>query len=79
MIGIVTFTGTIIYLYNGYVDLPLSFLTSLGIILGSYLGSTLMLSIKEEYQRNALVFLLVIVSFSMIYRGINENFIYKLK
>jgi uncharacterized membrane protein YfcA len=70
MIGIVTSVGALIYFYKGYLDLYLSLLTAIGIITGSFLGSSLMINIKEKYQRLALVSLLSIISFLMIYRGI---------
>jgi uncharacterized membrane protein YfcA len=70
MIGIVTSIGTLIYFYERLLDLYLGLLTATGIIIGSFLGSSIMISIKEKHQRLALVGLLSVISFSMIYRGI---------
>ena len=70
MIGIVTGIGTLIYFYERLLDLYLGLLTATGIIIGSFLGSSIMISIKEKHQRLALVGLLSVISFSMIYRGI---------
>jgi uncharacterized membrane protein YfcA len=70
MIGIVTGIGTLIYFYERLLDLYLGLLTATGIIIGSFLGSSIMISIKEKHQRLALVSLLSVISFSMIYRGI---------
>ncbi len=70
MIGIVTGIGTLIYFYERLLDLYLGLLTATGIIIGSFLGSSIMISIKEKHQRLALVSLLSVISSSMIYRGI---------
>ncbi len=70
MIGIASGIGTLIYFYERLLDLYLGLLTATGIIIGSFLGSSIMISIKEKYQRLALVSLLSVISFSMIYRGI---------
>jgi Predicted permeases len=70
MIGIVTGIGTLIYFYERLLDLYLGLLTATGIIIGSFLGSSIMISIKEKHQRLALTGLLSVISFSMIYRGI---------
>jgi uncharacterized membrane protein YfcA len=70
MIGIVTSIGTLIYFYERLLDLYLGLLTATGIIIGSFLGSSIMISIKEKHQRLALTGLLSVISFSMIYRGI---------
>ncbi|MFZ8848884.1 MAG: sulfite exporter TauE/SafE family protein [Thermoproteota archaeon] len=70
MIGIVTGIGTLIYFYERLLDLYLGLLTATGIIIGSFLGSSIMISIKEKHQRLALGSLLSVISFSMIYRGI---------
>jgi uncharacterized membrane protein YfcA len=70
MIGIVTSIGTLIYFYERLLNPYLGLLTATGIIIGSFLGSSIMISIKEKHQRLALVGLLSVISFSMIYRGI---------
>jgi uncharacterized membrane protein YfcA len=70
MIGIVTSIGALIYFYERLLNPYLGLLTATGIIIGSFLGSSIMISIKEKHQRLALVGLLSVISFSMIYRGI---------
>jgi len=70
MIGIVTSIGTLIYFYERLLNPYLGLLTATGIIIGSFLGSSIMISIKEKHQRLALTGLLSVISFSMIYRGI---------
>jgi uncharacterized membrane protein YfcA len=70
MIGIVTSIGTLFYFYERLLNPYLGLLTATGIIIGSFLGSSIMISIKEKHQRLALTGLLSVISFSMIYRGI---------
>jgi len=69
-IGFVTFVGIILYSIEKFIALNVAIPAILGIIMGAYIGSKIMLKIKEIYQKTLVLILLTIISIYMIIKAI---------
>jgi uncharacterized membrane protein YfcA len=74
MIGVTAAASAGIYLYRGYIDPAIAMPVMLGVLLGSAIGSTLL--VKTKVATLKLVFSLVVIALGveMIYSGITGRF-----
>jgi hypothetical protein len=59
--------GVLQYYKEGYVDLKIVGILSLGFLLGSYFGSKIALSLPQETVKKIFALLMILISFKMLF------------
>jgi hypothetical protein len=70
MIGVTAAASAGVYLNRGYIDPGLAMPVMLGVVLGSLLGSRVLISTRPRLLRIVFAGVIVILGFEMIYNGI---------
>ncbi len=70
MIGVTAAASAGIYLNRGYIDPGLAMPVMLGVVLGSFLGTRVLVSSKTRLLRIIFAGIILILGFEMIYNGI---------
>ncbi len=70
MIGVTAAASAGVYLNRGYIDPGLAMPVMLGVVLGSLLGSRVLISSKTRLLRIIFAGVILILGFEMIYNGI---------
>ncbi|MCL4350358.1 MAG: sulfite exporter TauE/SafE family protein [Candidatus Thermoplasmatota archaeon] len=78
MIGITAATGSSIYWYAGYIQFFLASATAIGVLLGSRIGSTLLLRISNKEIRWIFFSILSFLGVDMILKGITNSKLYNI-
>ncbi len=76
MIGVTACAGAFVYFSRGEVHPLVAGSTMLGVFLGATLGSRLLPKIKIEYLKKAFVFILLYLSFEMLFRGLGFHLLF---
>ena len=76
MIGITAATGSSIYWYAGYIQFFLASATAIGVLVGSRIGSAVLLKISNKEIRWIFFTVLSFLGVDMIFRGITLSKIY---
>ncbi len=78
MIGITAATGSSIYWYAGYIQFFLASATAIGVLVGSRIGSALLLKISNKEIRWIFFTVLSFLGVDMIFKGITLSKIYNI-
>ena len=70
IIGVTALAGTSVYLAAGLINPSLAAPVILGVALGAYLGSRLLVRLTNQAIRRLFLFILLILAAEMIVRGI---------
>ncbi len=73
MIGVTAAASAGVYLNRGYIDPGLAFPVMLGVLAGAYLGSRVLVKAPTAALRHLFSFVILILAFEMIYRGLTGN------
>jgi hypothetical protein len=70
MIGVTAAASAGVYLNQGYIDPGLAMPVMLGVVLGSFLGSRVLVSSRTRLLRIIFAGVILILGFEMVYNGI---------
>ncbi len=76
MIGITAATGSSIYWYEGYIQFFLAAATAIGVLIGSRIGSAILLKVSNKEIRWIFFAILTFLGIDMIFRGITKSHYY---
>jgi uncharacterized membrane protein YfcA len=74
MIGVTAAASAGIYLQRGYIDPGLSMPVLLGVLVGAFAGSALLVRAKTKWLKIFFAIVVLFLAFEMIYNGINNKF-----
>ncbi len=78
MIGITAATGSSIYWYAGYIQFFLAAATAIGVLIGSKIGSTILLKISNKEIRWIFFVILSFLGIDMLLKGLRKGQIFNL-
>jgi uncharacterized membrane protein YfcA len=73
MIGVTAAAGAGIYLHRGYIDPGLAMPVMLGVLAGSYVGSTVLTHARSKILRLVFAVVILLMAVEMIYNGVTGN------
>ncbi|MCL4345456.1 MAG: sulfite exporter TauE/SafE family protein [Candidatus Thermoplasmatota archaeon] len=76
MIGITAATGSSIYWYEGYIQFFLAGATAIGVLIGSRIGSSILLKVSNKEIRWIFFAILTFLGIDMIFRGVTLSGFY---
>ncbi|HUL16003.1 MAG TPA: sulfite exporter TauE/SafE family protein [Terriglobales bacterium] len=70
IIGVTALAGTSVYLYAGLIKPGLAAPVILGVVIGAFLGTRLLVRLSNQAVRRVFLFILLILAAEMIFRGL---------
>ncbi|HUI73708.1 MAG TPA: sulfite exporter TauE/SafE family protein [Candidatus Acidoferrum sp.] len=70
IIGVTALAGTSVYLYAGLIEPGLAAPVILGVVIGAFLGTRLLVRLSNQAVRRVFLFILLILAAEMIFRGL---------
>jgi uncharacterized protein len=70
IIGVTALAGTSVYLYAGLIEPGLAAPVILGVVIGAFLGTRLLVRLSNQAVRRVFLFILLILAAEMIIRGL---------
>jgi len=70
IIGVTALAGTSVYLYAGLIKPGLAAPVILGVVIGAFLGTRLLVRLSNQAVRRVFLFILLVLAAEMIFRGL---------